>query len=634
MIKSKNNNKCSEILSLFGTILCSFITSIVFCMEFQEPELLSEVDKGSRFLNIVYNLQYSLMGTMVSSTIIFVAILLFALHIRKKTEKHYIVLAMINFVIAIVWLMGESFRVNNTLNLLHSSSGQIVKSALYLVAITYFLTQIGIGIDLLFNERKDVSWNCKGKIAGFYRKYPYRCSFLTLMICWSPQIILSYPGNMCIDAWNQMLQFFGYQKFSSHHPPIHTWMMGVLEKIGLTLGSGNLGLFLFILIQTLCFAAVLSYMFYLMREMKSPVWLLMVSFGTVVVSPYYTEYLGLIVKDNIYSYAVLLFVIELIYMLRLKEKYWHSWKHIVLLFVSVVGSILFRNNGIYVIYPMVFLLLCGMLINLVKGKCQKKLAVRMVIILMVPILFSSGVSSFLMSHYNIEKNSIRDALSFPFQQTARYVKEYGDEVTEEEREVINKVLKYNKLAKKYDPKISDPIKATFREKAETEDLINYFKVWIQQGIKHPMVYIEATMNQNYYLLYPMVENNTIYDETIYPKKSNAFALYKQTGIHEIGWIQKLDVFRTGFNKLVFSLPVIGLLASIAAYNILLIYLIYYALEKKLFPFILVALPALLSDAIIVMAPVIKGHPRYAFPIVYAMPLLVAYYLYLLYQKEK
>ena len=48
--------------------------------------------------------------------------------------------------------------------------------------------------------------------------------------------------------------------------------------------------------------------------------------------------------------------------------------------------------------------------------------------------------------------------SLPFQQTARYVKNTGDEISEEEREIIAKVLDYDSLAEIYEPMTADPVK--------------------------------------------------------------------------------------------------------------------------------------------------------------------------------
>ena len=73
----------------------------------------------------------------------------------------------------------------------------------------------------------------------------------------------------------------------------------------------------------------------------------------------------------------------------------------------------------------------------------------------------------------------RKCFSLPFQQTARYVKEYGDEISEEEREIIAKVLDYDSLAEIYEPMTADPVKTTYRS-GSAGDLTAYFKVWLKE----------------------------------------------------------------------------------------------------------------------------------------------------------
>ena len=404
-------------------------------------------------------------------------------------------------------------------------------------------------------------------------------------------------------------------------------------------------IWVYILFQTILFALILGYMFYTMKELASPTWLKVTAFIIAVSSPYYTQYIGMIVKDTIYSYFILLFVIELVYILLLKQEYWRSKKHCFLLAVSIMGSVLFRNNGKYIIYPMILFILITVLLqnrnqrtdqeenqdtSRIRKKSRRtrytKTFMTAVIMCLISVAVSSGFQNFLTRHYNIEPGGIQEALSLPFQQTARYVKEHEEEVTQEEKKAIKGVLAYNKLGKYYNPKISDPVKATYKKKATTKDLTAYLKVWVQQGLKHPVTYIEATMNQNYYLVYPLVENSTVYDTTA-PDKVSAKKLAEKLGVHEVPVIQKLDRWRTGFNKVFFTLPVFGLIASMAFFNLILIYLCYHGIRKKLPQLFLLVLPLLLSDAIIVLAPVIKGHPRYAFPVIYSIPIVFCAYLY-------
>lgn len=627
--------------------IMSFLAALALNIRFDIPQDMNHLASESKMLNISYNFQGSLTGTMAAATMVFVLLCIIDRYLYKNKGKVHRtpVLFLICFCIAVVWVMGESFYRVNSLALLHMGAGQMVKTLVYVTGITWFLYEMTALLDLFLQSGWD--WLPKKKVffCDAYNKHPFKVSVVVLFVCWLPNLLLSYPATMCIDVWNQMLQSFGFQKFTTHHPPAHTVLAGAFERVGLLLGSANLGLFLYILFQTILFALILGYMFYTMKELASPTWLKVTAFIIAVSSPYYTQYIGMIVKDTIYSYFILLFVIELVYILLLKQEYWKSKKHCFLLAASMIGSVLFRNNGKYVIYPMILCILITVFLqnrnqrtdqeenqdtSRIRKKSRRtrytKTFMTAVIMCLISVAVSSGFQNFLTRHYNIEPGGIQEALSLPFQQTARYVKEYEEEVTQEEKEAIKGVLAYNKLGKYYNPKISDPVKATYKKKATTKDLTAYLKVWVQQGLKHPVTYIEATMNQNYYLVYPLVENSTVYDTTA-PDKVSAKKLAEKLGVHEVSVIQKLDRWRTGFNKVFFTLPVFGLIASMAFFNLILIYLCYHGIRKKIPQMFLLVMPLLLSDAIIVLAPVIKGHPRYAFPVIYSIPIVFCAYLY-------
>ena len=102
----------------------------------------------------------------------------------------------------------------------------------------------------------------------------------------------------------------------------------------------------------------------------------------------------------------------------------------------------------------------------------------------VPIfIFQFAYTGLLFKAARVSTVGKQEALSVCFQQTARYVKYHGDEVTGEEEAAIKKVLAYKKLAKKYQPALSDPVKGTYKSEVTSTDLKNYFKVWLQMGLK-------------------------------------------------------------------------------------------------------------------------------------------------------
>ena len=60
---------------------------------------------------------------------------------------------------------------------------------------------------------------------------------------------------------------------------------------------------------------------------------------------------------------------------------------------------------------------------------------------------------------------------------------------------IDDVLEYDKLAEAYNPITSDPVKFdAYRSEQTWKERKAYFKAWFQQFLKHPGVYVEASIN--------------------------------------------------------------------------------------------------------------------------------------------
>lgn len=216
-------------------------------------------------------------------------------------------------------------------------------------------------------------------------------------------------------------------------------------------------------------------------------------------------------------------------------------------------------------------------------------------------------------------------LSLPFQQTARYVRDYGDDVTEEEKEVIGKVLDYNKIADVYMELTSDPVKTTYHAES-TNDLIAYFKVWFKQFWKHPLCYVEATWNQNYYLFAPNIDN-IVYNKdcTIAHEIMEQMGMQEQISFHVPEKMNGICSIMVSYYTLLHRLPVIGMLSNVGFYIILLWMITFFFLKDGRKRELWLLLPLWLTFLIIIASPQIQNQPRYAFPIIYAMPILIAYY---------
>ena len=598
------------------TIILTLCTAVALTMDF------SPQDTSVMSLSAIYpDLLHGFGGTSFIATVVWAALFYGAVKIDKmRSEKMHTIL-LVCFLLAIIWTMGKSFSIDNTLKTLCCSYVQVLKTLIYTVGITYLLFQLAflyqklLDVSVEGSKTAAINSSC---IIKMYRKHPFGFPLIVLLVGMLPHLILSYPTRMSFDARYQLGFYFGLRKFSSHHPPFSTWVMGKMVSLGVAMSGGNLGVFLYSVMQYLVLALVTAYLIYTLKvHLHAPKWLQAITLLITLISPYHAAFVGVMIKDLLYSYCLLLFVIEMVYILRAESL---SKKHIILLCVSGILSVLLRNNGKYVIYPAIIVLA---FFSLRKDKVKEK--VFMWIAAGSIIVFSVMIDEYLSWRYVQVEGSIAEALSLPFQQTARYVKEYGSEVTPEEREVIAQILDYDNLASLYDPEISDPVKWTYNSTATKDDLIAYMKIWLQQFLKHPWCYVEATLNQNYFLFYPPAEIYTYFTEIVDDTESGV-ELAEYLNIHGAGSniSQGLRTLQELYVGTMIMVPFIGMFSNVGFYNLLLLFLVLYAIREKCFKTLILVVPLLFTVLIVIAAPYVG--PRYVFPVIYSMPGVIAFYI--------
>ena len=567
----------------------------------------------------------ALTGTAAVSVILCCAFFMLGMRRYDKDLPAKPAFILYSIFLALVWLTAESFRIDNTLHYLNADAGQVLKSVIYLVGAR--------------NTEKS-SWNFTARIFAKIDSHPFLYPFAGILAAFALPVLACYPAFTCNDSWTEILQYLGYLDFTSHHPPVHILLVGLFCSAGRALGNMNAGLFGFVLFQMIVFAAVLAHTYRVMLHLKAPRWLRGFFLISAAFAPHYTNYICVIIKDSLYSIMLLLFIDEFVLALADPKAFFDQETssgtksflskkaNYILFFLSVMGVLLFRNNGKHVLYPAFAVTIAAVII--LRRKLGKKALLRSLALIAAPVLCAVLLESSLTAIYKIEKGSVAEALSFPFQQTARTVSEHGDEITQEEREAIDGVLDFDSLAVKYNPTICDPVKATYRAGADKAALARYLGTWFKMFFKYPLSYVKATLNQNYLLVYPFQENKAVYCRLFnYEKGRNELmeTVKKETGLHNSNRFPVLRQIIYNLQKLLYSLPIAGLFLHHATYVILLFASLIVALHDKLYRYLLAALPILLSVVVIILAPVIKGHPRYAYPIMYSLPVLLAFFIF-------
>lgn len=377
--------------------------------------------------------------------------------------------------------------------------------------------------------------------------------------------------------------------------------------------NDNFGLFLYSFVQISILLSTLVYtLVYLKRNNVKMrfIYLLLVLYALLPIFPMYAM---TATKDVMYTAFVMLFIIEVHTILTNSNITKKRLIYIILLSILIC---LMRNNGIFIVIPTLFSLIFFM----------KENKIKIFIIGISTIIFMIIYSNIILPYFNISQTSKRETLSIPFQQTALYAKKYDNEVTQEEKDVINKVLNYDEIRKNYMPNISDPVKGTYNKYATNVDLKNYFRVWFYQFLKHPTTYIEATLNGIYKYIYPSEANGYIYHEdlNIMIYKIIANYGYSNFNVKFMDWhFNSLKEFRlclvrnannTQFNMLT------GGIVNIAIQNWSLLLMIVYLIKNKKGKYVTMLIPSIMTFLVCIASPV-NGSFRYALPIIFSNPFL-------------
>ena len=466
------------------------------------------------------------------------------------------------------------------------------------------------------------------KIAKLYDRYPFRFGLVVIIVAWLPYIIAYYPILLNPDSSYQIKQFFGitnlYNLFSNlidknviitnHHPIIHTLLLGFSLKLGNLLGNDNLGLFFYSIIQILILSSSLSYSIKYLKEIGVGGKYRLAMLFIYSFLPIYPFYAMTGVKDVIFSALTVLYIILLHKILVSEGKL--KIGAVLSAFIFMVLVVLFRNNGFHVI-----LLSFPFLISVKKDK-RKQLALIFGTVVVLALSYSKAVLPF----FKITPSSIRESLSIPFQQTARYVKYYGDEVTLKEQGIIDILLDYDSLADRYKSEISDPVKNSFNRFYEKEDLKNYFKIWWDQFLKHPGVYIEATMNNTYGYFFPLKVNWYIYHNFNPSITDDGF----NYSFNNLGLLRDILYYPTVVLQYI---PVIGLSVNIGFYVWLLIFMGGYLVYRKKYRALVILAPAAVLVLVCIASPV-NAYYRYALPYIFAMLLMIGLFKEMIREKSE
>lgn len=490
--------------------------------------------------------------------------------------------------------------------------------------IGYFM--LFLGLTILFdlkavNKIHEYPARVEGKISHWvFEKHAFIAPMIIVWLFRIPWMIAFFPCTTSWDGAIQIRNFYGREIFTNHHPPLVSFLYGNIAWYSNQIGMDNFGMFLIPVLQVLLSSYAIARGCELLEKLKAPFWMRWGSLLYYAGFSVWCIYDCTIIKDTLYYPLALLFAIKIIECLIDEDSFWKKKSNSIQLLCYGILMTQIRNNGIFVLVISAILLVCV-------SKKKKKLAVLMGLVfslVCVGVLENYVYPAF--GVINLEDKV--DKYCILFQQTAKYSIEHPDDVTQEERQILDQLFDYDELAKVYNPHLADWVKNCLKvQEGTAEDPTNsifaglrndYIKVWFAQFCRHPWTYVEAFFECSYGYYYP---DSRVYKEGYGEYElSHDLLTNKMSNISQIDEFAKVRFIFEQIDKLEYF-PGIGMLYRCGFYTWILIIIMIFFWKDRMYRALIGCAPAFINVLICLISPV-NTCIRYMMPTMAMIPILL------------
>lgn len=321
---------------------------------------------------------------------------------------------------------------------------------------------------LIKNKNKNIKENVSTK--SKFLKY-----FCIILICWLPAYVAFFPGIFSYDA---PFQLYAKRSTMMHHPFLHTMLIKGCFKIGEgLLHKPTIGLVLYTTIQALIMAFVFAYTTnYLNKKYNNKT----LNICTIIFYALFplNQLLPLIsTKDVLFAGFTL---IALVRTIELSEKEKMNFWDIISLTFLIFLSISFRKNAFYAYLIFVFLY---------KADKNNKIIKAIFVTAMILYLIFEKVTQISVAK---DEFSFKEKCSV-FVQSNAAIKKY-ENITEEEREAIDKFYNVKNIEDFYKEPISDNVKNQFELDYLNEHKAEFVKLSLKLYFKYFKTSLKSTLN--------------------------------------------------------------------------------------------------------------------------------------------
>lgn len=458
------------------------------------------------------------------------------------------------------------------------------------------------------DSRKTVSYM-------LFDKAPFRVFLIVSCIIYGFWWVAFFPGTLHPDMTHHLYQGLGIMPLNENVPIFLTKFVGFIMTLAkVYFLDDNVGVMIYVSGSLLLQCFTVGYLFFIFRKAKTPYFIRWFACIYVYVLPVMAVWGVNFGKDAPYYIFLLLFVCALADILVTYDMHTTvNWFGALIMTLAGVGASWCRNNGsAIIIISLVVAAVC----------CTKRLRVIMIGCCMTCIVILYGFDLFVSSHYDVAPSPIRESYSIPLQTYVSYLREYINEIDENEAEMIRDMFSVDpvELIAVYNPKISDPVKNQFCSYPSDDQLKRFWSCYIKAFANHPKVFIRGLFRHIYGYFYP--------GQGCYADRIAIYTLNYLDDYYSFRYVWDGSSLREkmiGYSEGVYHLPIVGYLYRPGTQMLLLISLFAYAVSGKNKRKACLFVPSLLM-VFVIFSPVC-AYFRYMLPVFVALPINMAWAVY-------
>ncbi|MBQ9332902.1 MAG: hypothetical protein IJS12_01030 [Lachnospiraceae bacterium] len=317
---------------------------------------------------------------------------------------------------------------------------------------------------------------------------------LGILLAWIPVWLAYYPAVFAYDAEAQLGQVIS-QTYSTHHPLLHTLILGACMNLMWDVGGIEAGMVLYAVLQMLFLAAVLGWIIAEAYRLGTRRWLLCLYGAFCAFFPVNPVLAISTTKDVVFSGLVPVFVLLMRrYLCEGSDK-----KSYLQMIPVATFMVLFRNNALYALVSVMIVMTIGIIAKhrSMSGSPRtasgvtddSRIPFRPVVAILIGCIAGCLISGGMKAALHASMGSPREAMAVPIQQMARVYVLHADEIPADSAETLAEVMNgsSDELSSRYNEHLADPVKRDI----SLDDPAGFVKTWIGLGLRWPGDYLDA-----------------------------------------------------------------------------------------------------------------------------------------------